>query len=123
MQLIHGDIRHAVKPHRQELILFDGLRAVFANRDFFITPNVFPPIAANFCCLVMIDDIVLVFLRMNKHFFFVFFIFKAQFIKPIPFVTLRLYRHPGFMFRQAIRWLGCAVIRTSCNYRLVRVPL
>ena len=77
MQLIHGDVRHAVKTHRQELILFDGLRAVFTYGDFFIEPDFLGTITSYIRRFIIIHYIVLVFLSMNKVFFTVFFILKT----------------------------------------------
>ncbi len=121
MQLIHGNVGHAIKAYGEHFILFDGLRAVFTYGDFFIAPDFFSTITSYIRRFIIIHYIVLVFLRMNKDFFTVFFILKTQFIKTIAFMRLRLNRHPRFVFWKVIRRLCGAVISSTGNNRLVRV--
>ncbi|SSZ30914.1 Uncharacterised protein [Aggregatibacter aphrophilus] len=71
------NMAHLVSVDSQAFIQTDSFHAVMSDIHGFISVNLLRAVMSNSAGFVMVDDMVMVFLCMQKDFFLTFFIFKT----------------------------------------------
>ncbi len=119
--LVSPNLMALIVSYRDFFVMFHALSAVMADADALIMADVLCPVMAHLSGLVVVDHVVLVFLRMDEDLFFLFLIFKPQFVIPLTLMGAGFQGHARFVPRQFVGRRVDRVVGAPGDDRLVRI--